>query len=118
MRHAPLDLDAHLGDVGELEGIVGLGEDGIGKILADLVLIDIEGGGEVDITDMVTAQVDVHEPWDEIHFPGLLVELDALHQGGAAVADADDSHIDFTHDLPPLETILWGLWRPHSDVFG
>jgi len=33
-----------------------------GQVLADLVLVDVEGGHELDVADVVAAQVDVHEP--------------------------------------------------------
>ena len=35
--------------VGEADGVVGLGEDRLAEVLADLVRIDVEGGGELDV---------------------------------------------------------------------
>ncbi len=64
--------------------------DRVGEILADLALDDVEGGGELDVRDVVAAEVDVHEPGDEGVTVGVLVVLDALEQGVGAVADADD----------------------------
>ena len=45
--HAAHDFDTGLGDGGKLEGVVRLGEDGIGEILADFVLVDINGGRRI-----------------------------------------------------------------------
>ena len=41
--HAPVDLDAHLGDVAELDRAVLAAVDGLGEVLADLGLVDVEG---------------------------------------------------------------------------
>ena len=47
--------------------------------------------------DVVAAEVDVHQPGNELVLGGVLVELDALHQRRGAVADADDRYADFAH---------------------
>ena len=64
--------------------------DRLGEVLADLVRRDVEGGGELDVPDVVAAEVDVHEPGDELVDGGVLVELHALEEGVGAVADSDD----------------------------
>ena len=64
--------------------------DRVGQVLADLVGRDVERGGELDVADVVAAEVDVHEPGDELIRVGVLVVLDALKERVRAVADADD----------------------------
>ena len=49
---------------------------------------------KLDVADVVAAQVDVHQARDELVRGGVLVELDALHQGRGAVAHADDGYVD------------------------
>src|SRR5205807_9749081 len=62
----------------------------VGEILADLVGRDVEGGGELDVADVVTAEVHVHEAGDELIVRRVLVVLAALQQRVRAVADTDD----------------------------
>ena len=80
MRHAAVDLDAHLGHLTEFQGVVGQRVDRLGDVLAHLVLIDIDGGHDIDVPDMVTAQVDVHQAGDELVFLGVLIIVQALDQ--------------------------------------
>src|SRR5437899_7159647 len=42
---------------GELDGVVGSGEDRLGQVQTDLALDDIEGGRELDVPDMIAAQI-------------------------------------------------------------
>ena len=80
MRHAAVDAHVQFRHVGELDGVVGSGEDRLGQVQTDLALDDIEGGRELDVPDMIAAQIHVHQPGDELVFPGGPIELDALHQ--------------------------------------
>ena len=65
--HPALDLDAEARDlVGELQRVVLAGEDRLGQVLADLVGVDVEGGGELDVADVVAAEVDVHQAGDRL----------------------------------------------------
>ena len=68
------------------------GPDRLGEVLADLVGVDVEGGRELDVADVVAAEVDVHQTRDLLVRIRVLVVLDALHEGGGAVAHADDRH--------------------------
>ena len=68
--------------------------DRVGEILADLALDDVERGRELDVADVVAAEVDVHEAGDELVVRRVLVVLDALEQRVRAVADADDRDAD------------------------
>ena len=78
----------------ELEGVVRLDEDRLRQVLADLVLVDVEGGHELDVADVVAAEVDVHEAGDEVAVLGIGVVEAALHEAARAVADAHDGDAD------------------------
>ena len=54
-------VHAEVRDLLEDVGVVGLRVDRLGQVLADLVLVDVEGGHELDVADVVAAQVDVHQ---------------------------------------------------------
>ena len=64
MGHPALDRDAELREpaVAELQRVVLAGEDRLGEVLADLVGVDVERRRELDVADVVAAEVDVHEP--------------------------------------------------------
>ena len=55
VRHSALDGNAGVGDVLELDGVVGLGEDGFGQVLPNFAGVDVEGGDEVDVAHAVFA---------------------------------------------------------------
>jgi hypothetical protein len=69
---------------------------------ADLLGVDVERGDELDVADVVAAELDVHEPGDGVGRVGVAVVLDALDERRGAVADADDGYADGTHGLLPL----------------
>jgi hypothetical protein len=92
--HAAVDVDAQVGHVGELEGVVRLDEDRLGQVLADLVAVDVEGRHELDVADVVAAQVDVHEAGMKSVVLRVGVVVAALDQAAGAVADADDGDAD------------------------
>ena len=58
---APLDHHADVAHRGETDGVVLPREDGLAQVEADLGGVDIEGGHELDVTDVVAAQADVHQ---------------------------------------------------------
>ena len=92
--HPALDLDAHVLDLLEDVGVVRLRVDRLGQVLADLVLVDVEGGHELDVADVIAAEVDVHQPRDEVVLLGVLVVVAALDEAAGAVPDADDGDPD------------------------
>ena len=94
MGHAPLYLDAQIGDVRELDGVVLATEDRAAEVFADLVGVDVEGGRELDVGDVVAAEIDVHQPRYGLGGVGIAVVLDALDQRRGAVTDADDGDAD------------------------
>ena len=92
MCHPALNLDPELGHVGELDRVVLARPNRLGQILPDLGRVDVEGRGEDDVTNLIAAEVDVHEPRHELLRVGALVELDTLHERRGAVAHADDRY--------------------------
>ena len=52
------------GDLGELDRVVRVRPDRLGELDADLALDDVEGGDDLDVADVVAAEVDVHQPGD------------------------------------------------------
>ena len=63
-----------------LIGVVRFGKNCFRQILAHFGFIDIEGGGEFDVTDVITAQIDVHQPGHGFPFLGILVKFNSLDQ--------------------------------------
>lgn len=77
-------------DRGKPDGVVRLGEDGLGQVVADFADIDVEGSDELDVADVIATQIDVHQAGDELVRRGVAVLGDTLDQGRGAVADAND----------------------------
>ena len=88
--------------VGELDGVVLAGADGLGQVEADLLGVDVERGDELQVGDVVVAELDVHQAGDLGAGLGVLVVLDALDEGRRAVADADDGGADGVAGLVPM----------------
>ena len=82
------------GDVGELDRVVRVRPHRLGEVDADLALDDVERGDELDVADVVAAEVDVHQARDELVVGGVLVVRHALEERVGAVADADDRDAD------------------------
>ena len=91
---AALHEHAELGDFGELDRVVDAREDRLAEVEADLLGVDVERGDELDVADVVAAEVDVHQAGDSLVRIGVAVELDALHEAARAVADAGDRDAD------------------------
>lgn len=94
---AALDGHARVRHVRDLDGVVLAGADGVREVEADLLRVDVEGGDELDVTDVVLAELDVHQTGHLAGRIGVLVVLDALHQRGGAVAHAYDGYANRTH---------------------
>jgi hypothetical protein len=92
-----LDCDAEVGDFGEFYGAVRRGEDGLAEVFADFVFVDFEGCYEVDVADVVAAEVYVHQAGHGGVFGGVFVVLGSLDECAGAVADADECYADFWH---------------------
>ena len=79
--HTAVDLDAGQGNVGETDGVVGLGDDGFGEVFADFVFVDVEGGDDVYVADFVATDGGVHEAGDGFVVGNLAVLVDTLDEG-------------------------------------
>src|SRR5215471_17723559 len=90
VRHPARDLDPGLRHVGELDRVVRVGPDRVGEVEPDLALDDVECSHELDVRDVVAAEVDVHQSGDGALRLRVLVVIDALDERVGAVADADD----------------------------
>ena len=100
--HTALDGDAQGGDFGEFDGVVGRGKDGGGEVFADLVFVDVEGGDNFDVLDAVVADLVVHNAGDFGGGRHFHILVDALHEGGGAIADADDGYLNLAQVVTPL----------------
>ena len=91
---AALHRDVQRRDVGDLDRVVLAREDRLGQVPTHLLGVDVEGGDERDVPDVVAAEVDVHQPGYTARRIGVAVVVDALHERRGAVADADDRDPD------------------------
>ncbi len=98
-RRAALDLHPEGWHVGESDGVVLAGEDRLREVAPDLLGVDVEGGDELEVTDVVAPELDVHETGDVVAGLGALVVVDALHQGRRAVAHTGDRDAYLGHFL-------------------
>ena len=107
---AALHGHAERRDVADLDRVVLAGDDRLGQVEADLLGVHVERGDELDVADVVVAELDVHEAGDEAGRVGVGVVVDALDERGGAVADSDDGDADGTHPISPLVlSVLLGL---------
>ncbi len=117
MRHAPVDLDSQLRDVGELGGAVATAPNGLRQVLAHLGLVDIDGTGELDVGDVIPAEVHVHEAGNELIRLGVAVEMHALDEGRRAVPHSDYGNPYFIAQriLPaPFACAVGGMCGPRA----
>ena len=88
------------------------GEDRLAEVEADLGRVDVERGDELDVADVVAAELDVHEPGHVLGRVGVAVVLDALQQAARAVADAGDGDTDLltgtAHAVAPSCSVALG----------
>ena len=61
MSHSPFDDYPSLGDISELDGVVGGREYRFGQVFTALILIDIEGGHYIDVIYSISADGVVHD---------------------------------------------------------
>jgi hypothetical protein len=109
VRHAAVDRHAEVRHRRELHGVVRRLPDRLRQVAADLALVDVEGGGELDVADVVTAEPRVHEAGDEGVVGRLAVILNSLDERRCAVADADDGDSNRSHG---------GLLKPREAMCG
>src|SRR6185437_9530254 len=76
-------------------GAVRLGEDRLGDVLADLALIDVPCGDDLNVAGPIAADVRVHEPDRLVRSVSIISE--ALDERAGAVPDADYGDVDVPH---------------------
>ena len=94
MRHPAVHGHTRVRHLAEVDRVVLTADDGLREILADLFLVDVERRDELDVADVVAAEVHVHEPGDEVVVVCVAVVVDALYEGRGAVADSHDGDAD------------------------
>ena len=87
------------GHLGEPDRVVVGGEDRLGQVKAHLCRVDVEGGHELGVADVIAPERDVHEARDPVVRIGVAVVLDALHERAGAVADSRDGDLDLAGRL-------------------
>ena len=95
------DFDPGRTHCGEAFGVVGRCRDGIREVSTDLSLGDVEGSDKLDITDMVAAKVEMHDPGNSTVAGRFPVKFDALDQRRCAVPDPDQCDSHFCQKKPP-----------------
>ena len=98
-RAAARDAHAERRHVAEPDRVVRLGEDRLGHVLADLVRVDVERRDHLDVADVVSAELDVHQARHAVRGVGVLVVRQALDERRRAVAHADDRDTDGAHEV-------------------
>src|SRR5215472_14536752 len=91
-RRSALHRDTEVRDLGEAYGVVRFDEQRFGDVATDFAAIDVEGGDDLDVADVVAAEVHVHEARYEGVGGGVAILVDALDEGRGAVAEADHGH--------------------------
>ena len=87
-------LDRHAGgrNIGDLDGVVFAGQDGVGQVNADLLAVHIEGCYEFNVVDVVLAEFHVHQTGNRGLGVGIPVVMDTLDQGRGAVTYTDNGN--------------------------
>ena len=96
-RPAAHHRDAGRWHVREADRVVGLREDGLGDVPAHLLRVDVERDDDLDVTDVVAAELHVHQAGDALRGIRILVVLEPLHEGRGAVAESDDGDANRAH---------------------
>ncbi len=88
-RPAALDDYAGGGNIRKAERVIGSGVDGFGDIAPDLRSGDVEGRGDLDIADVISAEIGMHQPRNRLVLLRVAIECQPLDEGGRAIADTD-----------------------------
>jgi hypothetical protein len=75
-----LHRDAERRHVADLDRVVLAGGDRLGEVLADLLGVDVERSDELDVPDVVVAELHVHQARDALARVGVPVVMHALHE--------------------------------------
>ena len=99
MRHPAMNRDVQRRHVGEFHRVVGRREDGFGEILPHFGGGDVEGRGELDVSDVVSPEPGVHQARNELVVGGVAIVLHALDEGRRAIPNTDDRDSDGSHGV-------------------
>ena len=72
--------------------IVRQGENCFGNIFADFRPVDVEGGTQLDIPDVIATELHIHQARNRHIAARLGVVAQPLHEGRRAIADADNAN--------------------------
>ena len=97
MRGAAAYLDPGRTELCKTDRVVRRRLQRIGEVAPDLALRDVERRDAIDVADMVTAELQMHQPGDRVAAFGAAVELDPLDQRRGAITRPDDRDPDFRH---------------------
>ena len=81
MRHPAMHLNAKLRDVGKSDGVIRFGVNRFTEIAAHFGRVDIKGGGELDVANVVTAELNMHQAGNELIGIRFAVKLNTLDEG-------------------------------------
>ena len=75
-------LNLHTGrwNVTNLDGVVFAGTDGVSDVKADLFGVNVEGSDELNVGDVVLAELHVHQARNGLGGVGVLVIFDTLNK--------------------------------------
>src|SRR5690242_16020647 len=74
--------------------VVRRGPDRVGHVVSDLAGIDVKCRGDLDVTDVIAAEVHIHQARDRLIGVGVAIVREPLDEGAGAIADADDADAD------------------------
>ena len=97
MSHAPDDLYSCGWNIAKLIRVVGFGKNSLRQVLAYLVLINVDSCDKIDIPDVISSQIDMHQTGHEFIVFGFFVIVDSLYEGRCAVAHAYNCYVNFSH---------------------
>src|SRR5690606_7826943 len=84
-------LHAEVRHVGESPSVVRLGEQRLREIAADLLLVDVERAGDLDIRDVIAVDRGVHQSRNRLVRAGIAIVRQALNERGGTIPCADDA---------------------------
>src|SRR5437762_1859078 len=90
-----MDFHPHMGNISKTVGVIRLSIDSLTEILSHFVSIYIKSCSKLNIFDMISAKIHMHQSWHEIIRLRIPVIVDALHEGTGTVSDTDNGNAYF-----------------------
>jgi hypothetical protein len=85
-------LDTQFAHFGKLDGVVRSRVDGFTEVQPNFGRVNVEGGHKLNVTYVVTTEVNVHKPRYIFRSIGVAVILNALNQAAGAVSYSGDGN--------------------------